>query len=429
MNRGARNGDTTLLNQFATIYLKARWYLGVGLVAMPFVFGLADVSMSYLWVVGVAGAIIISHAFAMQFWGMHEAGTALLVDLTAVHLAVMLLSNANEDHMPAILTFVGASVLIALLSDRLVRVALIAYSAAFTLVTLLAIHDWIPAPIIGDMIGACFVVALILGVISASRRHLVELEAARAQTLGVVSHELRNHLAGVIGATELVNDTQTPLNTEDTAEMIELAHQQAIEAGEVIEDLLIASRAERGVLDALPELVDLCPLTETAVRRTSLETGTIRFDCPGAVWAMADPLRYKQILRNLLTNSLRYGGASIRVSIETMGDIVSIVVADDGQGVDPSDTPALFQPYRGGRDMAHVPGSSGLGLWIARGLAQKMSGNLTYRRQSGLTLFELTLPAGQGPGSETATGPTETSEPTAEDSDAAQSNSTAASRL
>ena len=53
----------------------------------------------------------------------------------------------------------------------------------------------------------------------------------------------------------------------------------------------------------------------------------------------------------------------------------------------------MFQPYRGGRQMKAVSGSSGLGLWIARGLAQKMGGDLTYRRHSDQTLFEFVLPA------------------------------------
>jgi signal transduction histidine kinase len=47
--------------------------------------------------------------------------------------------------------------------------------------------------------------------------------------------------------------------------------------------------------------------------------------------------------------------------------------------------------------MDHVSGSSGLGLWIARSLAEKMNGDLIYRRQGGQTLFELTLPAGEDP--------------------------------
>jgi signal transduction histidine kinase len=102
-------------------------------------------------------------------------------------------------------------------------------------------------------------------------------------------------------------------------------------------------------------------------------------------------------MRNLLTNAFRYGGDAIRVSLATLGDTVSVVVADNGEGVDPSDETAIFQPYRGGKAIEQVPGSTGLGLWIARSLAHKMGGNVSYRRQSGQTVFELTLPAGPVP--------------------------------
>ncbi|HUP16059.1 MAG TPA: HAMP domain-containing sensor histidine kinase, partial [Acidimicrobiia bacterium] len=212
-----------------------------------------------------------------------------------------------------------------------------------------------------------------------------------------------NHLTGVIGAIEMVGDDQASLEPGEVEEFLELAHQQAVEAGEVLDDLLIASRTERGALDALPELVDLCPLTETVIRRTSVEGHEIGFQCYGGpVWAMADPLRYKQILRNLLTNALRYGGDNIRVSVESFDHTVSVVVADDGDGVDPEFEHALFQAYRAGMAMARVPGSSGLGLWIARGLAHKMGGNLRYQREAGLTVFELILPSAEAPPSDSA---------------------------
>ncbi|HUP17941.1 MAG TPA: ATP-binding protein, partial [Acidimicrobiia bacterium] len=96
----------------------------------------------------------------------------------------------------------------------------------------------------------------------------------------------------------------------------------------------------------------------------------------------------------------RYGGDNIRVSVESSTHTVSVVVADDGDGVDPEYERAMFQPYRAGMAMARVPGSSGLGLWIARGLAHKMGGNLRYRREAGLTVFELMLPSADAPPSE-----------------------------
>jgi signal transduction histidine kinase len=98
-------------------------------------------------------------------------------------------------------------------------------------------------------------------------------------------------------------------------------------------------------------------------------------------------------MRNLLTNAIRYGGETIRVSVQRIGPVISVVVADNGEGVNPADESAIFQPFRGGRTMKAVSGSSGLGLWISLGLARKMDGDLSYQRESGQTLFELILPA------------------------------------
>ena len=352
---------------------------------------------TYVWVVAAAGVVILAHTFAMRLWDMHDASVALVIDLTAALVATMIVSSANHDPIPALLTMVGASVLIPLFLDGWARVAVAAYVATLSLGTLLIIDEWDFGLAVGGFVGAFFLAALIMGVIVATRSRMMDLEAARAQTIGVVSHELRNHLTGIIAAVELVTDESLELAPTEVVEMLEMALHQSVEAAEVIDDLLVASRAERGVLDALPEVVDVAPLTEIVIRRTSFEQDRIQFDDPGGpVWTTADPLRYKQVLRNLLTNALRYGGDEVRVSVEAQGQWVSVIVADNGQGIDPSDESGLFQPYHRGHQVA-AEGSNGLGLWIARGLAHKMGGDLIYRRDSGHTVFELSLPAAETP--------------------------------
>ena len=401
----------SVLGQFASTYLKSRWYLGAGLIVLTVVVLVTGADGSYAWVVAAAGVVILAHAFAMQAWDVHDATVALVVDVTVALLATMYIATATDDHSPALLAFVGATVLIALFAQGWARALIAIGAAGMTLLTLLLIRDMDPGLAFGDFFGALFVASLTMGVVAAIRGRLVELEAARAQTIGVVSHELRNHLTGVIGAAELIRDDTLHLAPDEVDELLDLAYHQAVEAGEVIDDLLIASRAERGVLDALPEVVDLCPVTETVIRRTSVETGDIRYDFSGGpVWAFADPLRYKQIVRNLLTNALRYGGDTILVSVQPIGDRVSVVVADNGEGVDPSHESLMFQPYHGGKTVRHVSDSSGLGLWIARSLAHKMSGDLTYRRETGQSVFEVTLPAADdiGPRDHEMTGSTPT---------------------
>lgn len=392
MTSSLRPGRGGFLDEFASTYSHARWFLGVGLIGLSIIVINTDTANQSPWALAAAGGVIIAHAFAMRVWDMEDTMVAILVDLTASLVAAAVITSPT-DHVPAVLTLVGASVLIGLFTHGWIRIGMLGFAAGFTLVTMLAVHGWRLELALADFLGAVFVSALAIGAIVAIRSRLLELEASRAQTIGVVSHELRNHLAGVIGAAELIRSDGPSLQPGETAELLELAYGQAVEAGEVIEDLLTASRMERGVLDAIVEPVELGPVTETVIRRTSVDGREIIFNADGPVRGLTDPLRYKQILRNLLTNAIRYGGPTIRVSLEQIGDTISLVVADDGDGIDPAEASSLFQPYHRSKNMKRVSGSSGLGLWISRNLAQKMGGDLLYRREGGKTLFELILPA------------------------------------
>jgi signal transduction histidine kinase len=85
--------------------------------------------------------------------------------------------------------------------------------------------------------------------------------------------------------------------------------------------------------------------------------------------------------------------------------VASVVVADDGDGVHPADEASIFLPYRRSRDTVPAPGSTGLGLWIARNLTRQMGGDLTYQRRDGVTVFEVTLPGVNPPKTGTGTAP------------------------
>ncbi|MGD2102038.1 MAG: sensor histidine kinase [Acidimicrobiia bacterium] len=397
MSRQAAQSPRSLLDQLANTYLKTRPYLGLSLIALTVLIVTLEVGGESPWVVAVAGAVIVVHALGARALDMNDPNIALTVDITAAMTAALVFSGANSNQTPILLTFVGGSVLIALFSERLARVAILLYTAVFGFVALLMVQDWDLKLALGDYIGAVFLSALVIGLVAVIKQRIYELEAAKTQTLGAVGHELKNHLAAVVAAVELVRSEDLSVTERD--ELLQLARFQAAEAGEVIEDLLVASRADTGSLDSIPDNIDLCPIAESVIRQTSLEDGDVLYDFSGRhAWATADPVRFKQIVRNLLINALRYGGEEIRVSIESVGDIVSVVVADNGDGVDPDSEDDLFRPFPAGREDHGVPESNGLGLWIARGLARAMNGDLTYTRNSGQTVFELTLPAGHDPG-------------------------------
>lgn len=110
------------------------------------------------------------------------------------------------------------------------------------------------------------------------------------------------------------------------------------------------------------------------------------------VWA--DRTRLRQIVRNLLSNALRYGGQRVVVRLVDGGDVVAIEVADDGGTLTLAQAEELFEPYRHTAQVEGRPPSIGLGLTVGRSLARLMRGDLSFVEREGWTVFRLELPSG-----------------------------------
>lgn len=111
-----------------------------------------------------------------------------------------------------------------------------------------------------------------------------------------------------------------------------------------------------------------------------------------SVRASADPVRVRQIVRNLISNAIRYGGDKIEISIGRKGSSTFTVVSDDGPAIEPGDVEAIFEPYQVATGSSPPFGSVGLGLPVSRQLARLMEGELLYRHSDGRSKFVLTLP-------------------------------------
>ncbi len=116
------------------------------------------------------------------------------------------------------------------------------------------------------------------------------------------------------------------------------------------------------------------------------------------VGAMGDPARIRQILRNLVSNALKYGGDEIGISVTTAGDWAHMTVADNGPGIDATDRDRIFEPYERASTSDGRTDSVGLGLAVSRTLARRMGGDLVYDHRGGQSLFTLRLPPRREPG-------------------------------
>jgi signal transduction histidine kinase len=215
-----------------------------------------------------------------------------------------------------------------------------------------------------------------------------EVVRAKDEFVANVSHELRTPLTAVIGLTsELANDVA--FRDSEWAELLQLVASQAAEMSNIVDDLLVAARAEVGTVT-----IELQPVDLAVELQATLDGLAMAVETPSAVPppVSADPRRVRQILRNLLTNAQRYGGPRCRVVMGTTLDSVWLEVRDDGSGLSDDDAARIFDPYvtSGGKE------SVGLGLAVARQLARLMGGDLAHERSAAETVFRLHLPmAGQ----------------------------------
>ncbi|MGB7860129.1 MAG: GAF domain-containing sensor histidine kinase, partial [Acidimicrobiia bacterium] len=243
-----------------------------------------------------------------------------------------------------------------------------------------------------------------IGAYWARQEYAQELRASnesKERLLASVSHEIRTPLTAIVGLSEEISASRTSLGAEELDELNGIIAVQSRELAELVEDLLVASRADFGNLSIKPEVIDLRLQAERVLQgvRESHRTGKALIPEGDQVFALADPLRVRQILRNLLTNAIKYGGDKVIVSVRSHGELAQVLVSDDGPGVPAHESALIFERYYRSAESPTQPGSVGIGLSVSRQLAEMMGGTLDYVHGEPHPRFELSLPlAGPGDG-------------------------------
>lgn len=230
-----------------------------------------------------------------------------------------------------------------------------------------------------------------IGVVRRAEHELAALVASKDELVASVSHELRTPITTILGMALELRDNAANFTRDETRDLIHIIADQSRELSNIVDDLLVAARADLSTLVVRPELIDLRAEITHIVASSPL--GDIpSVEVSAGVHAWADPLRFRQIVRNLLTNARRYGGTNVTIRAGHDHASVFVQVIDDGDGVPETDWERIFQPYvRAAADTA-LPGSIGLGLPVSRRLARLMGGDLVYRQDHG-SCFEISLPA------------------------------------
>ncbi|NNL28993.1 MAG: HAMP domain-containing histidine kinase [Acidimicrobiia bacterium] len=230
-----------------------------------------------------------------------------------------------------------------------------------------------------------------------AERRLEEVIRSKDEFLASVSHELRTPLTTIYGSAESLIEQGAELDEELRSELVQFMADESREMANMVEDLLVAARAEIGKVNIVQEALDLGPMVSDVITAARMHEGNkeVEFNSvTSSAWV--DPTRFKQIVRNLLTNAFRYGGDHIRIESISLGPTTFLLVSDNGTGVPEDRRDAIFEAYERAHKRSGVTASVGLGLAVSRQLARLMGGDLNYEYNDGWSTFRLEMPSVEG---------------------------------
>ncbi len=216
---------------------------------------------------------------------------------------------------------------------------------------------------------------------------LKDRERYRREFLGDISHEMRTPIFNIQGyiLTLLDGAVDDPQVNRRYLERSEKSIDRMID---IVNDLEEIAQLESGTLELRPERFDIVEMTHDVAEDASMEAEkqgiTVVVDSESPVWVTADRRYIRQIMANLMVNSVKYGrgGGCTRISFIDLFDKVMVEVSDNGVGMSAEETERVFERfYRTDRSRSREMGGSGLGLSIAKHIVEAHGEHISVRSQ------------------------------------------------
>ncbi len=215
------------------------------------------------------------------------------------------------------------------------------------------------------------------------------MDRLKSEFISTVSHELRTPLTAINGALTLVTAGAVGALLPAQQQMLDIARSNADQLMRLVSDILDMEKLQAGKLSLQLEWQPVLPLLQQAVQRHS----ALALSChvqlelaaaiPPDLQLTLDGGRLLQVLGNLLSNAIRFSPAHSTVELRAVlsGDMLQLMVSDQGPGVPPDFVPHLFDKFsQADSSDSRQQGGSGLGLAICKELLERMGGQIYYQQ-------------------------------------------------
>ncbi len=227
-------------------------------------------------------------------------------------------------------------------------------------------------------------------------KRTVESERLRSALLTSISHDLKTPLASVLGAASTIRDLASGLSDQQKHDLLATVIDESERLNRFIANLLDMTKLESGAIVPNTALHDIGEIIGSALRRASkiLERHKVQLDLAADLpMLQLDAVLFEQVLFNLLDNAAKYSPPGTTISIKSQREhgVVSLQVADEGEGIPPTELESVFDKFYRVQKVDRVRPGTGLGLAISRGFVEAMNGRISAANRTDRSGAVLTI--------------------------------------